>query len=65
MPRKLKSHPVPFGDRLDRQKKKLEAQAAKAKPGPVRDDLLRRLRQLDVASHLNEWLSSPGLQAPR
>jgi hypothetical protein len=25
----------------------------------------KKLRQLDVAAHVDEWLSSPGLQGPR
>jgi hypothetical protein len=24
----------------------------------------RKIRQLETASHINEWLTSPGLQAP-
>ena len=38
--------------------------AAKLPPGKERDELLRVARQLDTASHLNEWLSSPGLSPP-
>jgi hypothetical protein len=33
-------------------------------PGSARNKLLEKLRQLDVAAHIEEWLSSPGLQAP-
>jgi hypothetical protein len=33
--------------------------------GPARDTLLRKIRQLDTASHLNDWLRSPGLQPPK
>jgi hypothetical protein len=54
-----------FGDRLAIEKKRLEAQLAELQPGPERDQLLQKLRQLDTASHINEWLSSPGLQPPR
>ncbi len=54
-----------FGDRLANEKKRLEAQLAELQPGPKRDQLLQKLRQLDTASHINEWLSSPGLQSPR
>jgi hypothetical protein len=31
---------------------------------PQRDALLRKLRQLKTASHMNEWLTSPGLRPP-
>jgi hypothetical protein len=27
--------------------------------------LLRKARQAETAAHLNQWLSSPGLQSPR
>jgi hypothetical protein len=54
-----------FNDRIAEQKQRLEAEIARAGPGPARNDLRKKLRQLDVASHLNAWLSSPGLQAPR
>jgi hypothetical protein len=54
-----------FGDRLANEKKRLEAQLAELQPSPERDQLLQKLRQLDTASHINEWLSSPGLQPPR
>jgi hypothetical protein len=33
-------------------------------PGPVKDDLLRKVRQADTAMHLDEWVNSPGLQPP-
>jgi len=54
-----------FTDRIADEKRRLEAAAAKAVPGRARDELMKKLRQLDVAAHLNEWLSSPGLQSPR
>ena len=39
-------------------------EAAKLPYGKERNDLLRKARQLDTASHVNEWLSSPGLSPP-
>jgi hypothetical protein len=33
--------------------------------GHERDTLLRKARQAETASHVHEWLSSPGLQAPK
>jgi len=32
--------------------------------GRDRDELMRKARQLETASHINEWLSSPGLSPP-
>jgi hypothetical protein len=52
-------------DRLTDEKKRVEAAAALLGPGLIRTKLLEKLRQLDVAAHMNDWLSSPGLQAPR
>ena len=46
------------------EKAKLEAQIAQLKPGPQMDVVLKKIRRLETASHLSEWLSSPGLQAP-
>jgi hypothetical protein len=47
------------------QKARLEKQASRLEPGPERDDLLRRARQIDTAEHISEWLNIPGLQPPR
>jgi len=52
-------------ERLADEKKRIELAAALLEPESIRDKLLQKLRQLDVAAHINEWLSSPGLQAPR
>jgi hypothetical protein len=43
----------------------IKRQAEELPYGKQRDDLMRMARQLDTASHLNEWISSPGLQSPR
>jgi hypothetical protein len=59
-----RSVPHTFEDQIASEKSKLEAQVAKLPPSPQRDGLLRKIRQLETASHMNEWLSSPGLQSP-
>ena len=33
--------------------------------GPERDDLLKKARRADTASHIDEWATSPGLQPPK
>ena len=38
--------------------------AAKLAPGIERDDLLRKARQADTASHLDDWANSRGLRPP-
>lgn len=52
-------------ERLADEAKRLRAQARQLPPGPQREGLLRRARQDEAASHMSEWLSSPGLQPPR
>ena len=59
-----RSVPHTFEENLAAEKAKLEAQVAKLKPGPQMDALREKIRQLETASHMNEWLSSPGLQSP-
>jgi hypothetical protein len=53
-----------FEANIAAEKAKLEAQLAKLKPGPQMDAVLKKIRQLDTAAHMSEWLSSPGLQPP-
>jgi len=33
-------------------------------PGPARDAMLKKARQLETACHMSEWVSSPGLRPP-
>ena len=40
--------------------------AEKEPPGTMaRELLLRRARQAETASHINDWLTSPGLTPPK
>jgi hypothetical protein len=59
-----RSAPHTFEENIAAERAKLEAQIAQLKPGPQMDALLKKIRQLDTASDMSEWLSSPGLQAP-
>jgi hypothetical protein len=59
-----RSAPHTFEGNIAAQKAKLEAELADFKPGPQMDALRKKIRQLETASHMNEWLSSPGLQTP-
>jgi hypothetical protein len=59
-----RSVPHTFEENIAAEKAKLEAQIAQLKPGPQRDAVLKKIRQLETASHMSEWLSSTGLQAP-
>jgi hypothetical protein len=57
-----KSHS--FEDRIAAEKARVKEQLAGVSHGPQRDALVKKIRQLDIASHLNDWLRSPGLQPP-
>jgi hypothetical protein len=54
-----------FAERLNAFAKDARAEAAKLPPGIERDDMLRKARQADTASHLDDWANSPGLQPPK
>jgi hypothetical protein len=51
-------------ERLSEEAKRLREQAKALRPGPVRDDLIRKARQAETGSHMSEWLRSPGLRRP-
>jgi hypothetical protein len=56
---------ITLGDRLAHEAERLRQNARKVPIGKERESLLRKARQLETASHINEWLSSPGLQTPQ
>ncbi len=48
-----------------REQREVILEQAKTLPhGRERDELMRKARQLQTASHINEWISSPGLRPP-
>lgn len=51
-------------DKLKEMAEDARAKAARLPPGPERDALLKEARRLDMATHLDEWASSPGLRPP-
>jgi predicted trehalose synthase len=55
---------VPLDQRLVDEAKRLRKEARGVYPGVEREKLLRRARQAETAAHIQEWLTSPGLQAP-
>lgn len=42
----------------------LKAKLEQTPHGKEREDLVRQIRQLQTASQMSDWLSSPGLQKP-
>jgi hypothetical protein len=65
MQRRRFERTLTFPERLDQETERLQAEAEKLLPGIEREELLRKVRQAETASHINEWLSSPGLQPPK
>jgi hypothetical protein len=56
---------APLQDRLVPVAMRLNREANELPPGPLRDARIRQARQAVTASHVDKWLSSPGLQAPQ
>jgi hypothetical protein len=54
-----------FPDRLAQEGKSLKHRAHKIRRGKEREMLLRKASQLETAVQINEWLSSPDLQASK
>jgi hypothetical protein len=50
--------------RLAEEAKRLREEAKLLAPGALREELIRKARRAETASHLNEWLTSPGLKQP-
>jgi hypothetical protein len=46
------------------QSEAAKQEAAKLPYGKLKSELLREARQLETASQISQWLSSPGLQPP-
>ena len=54
-----------FEQRLANEAKRFREAAEQAPQGTMaRELLLRRARQAETASHMSDWLRSPGLQSP-
>jgi hypothetical protein len=51
-------------DRLRLWAEKIREDAKHLRPGSEKDALLKKARQADTASRLDEWANSPGLQPP-
>jgi hypothetical protein len=65
MLRRLIKHTQSFEERLESYAVRLREQARLMPPGKERDLLLRKARLNQTTAHLNEWLTSPGLQPPK
>jgi len=52
-------------ERLAREAEQARTRATSMPSGKERDALLRKARQAETASHIDAWLSSPGLRPPK
>ena len=58
-------HTATVEQRLAAEAQRLKIEAGELPEGKARDDMMRKARQTETASHMSEWLSSPGLQPPK
>jgi hypothetical protein len=56
---------ITIEEKWRQQSEAAKNEAQKLPHGKEREALVRKARQLETASHINEWLSSPGLTAPK
>jgi hypothetical protein len=56
---------ITIEEKWRQQSEAAKNEAEKLPHGKEREALVRKARQLETASHINEWLSSPGLAAPK
>jgi len=55
---------VSIEQKWHQQSEAAKSAAERLPQGKERERLLLKARQLETASHINVWLSSPGLQPP-
>ncbi|TGN89066.1 hypothetical protein EOW77_0009625 [Bradyrhizobium yuanmingense] len=60
----MQSRILTLSERLSQFARRGRDQAERLRPGKDRNDLLQKVRQAEVAIHINQWVSSPGLRAP-
>jgi hypothetical protein len=64
MQRRRFTQTAPLGQRLEEQAKRPRQEAKGTHPGIEREKLIRRARQAETASQIDQWVSSKGLKAP-
>ena len=65
MQRRQFTQTVTLDERLEEIAERLRREARGTPPGVERDKLLRRARQAETAAHIQQWLTSAGLRAPK
>ena len=61
----ISTHITSVKNRAAKEKERLGVLILELSPGPKRDEILERIRQLDASANIDKWLSSPGLQSPQ
>lgn len=56
---------ISLKDRLASFAREVSEKASILPPGPEQDVLIKKARQAETASHLDNWANSPGLQPPK
>lgn len=64
MQRRRFKQTVSLEERLVEEAKRLREKAKSLPPGIERDHAIRKARQAETGSHINDWLRSPGLLPP-
>jgi hypothetical protein len=64
MQRRCFTQTAPLGQRLEEQAKRLRREAKGIYPGIEREKLIRRARQAETASQIDQWVISKGLKTP-
>jgi hypothetical protein len=65
MKRNRQKHTETLEERLQKFAQQSREAARLLAPGKDRTELLRKARQAETTAHLNEWVTSPGLQPPK
>ncbi len=55
---------ITIEEKWHQQSEAAKNEAQRLPPGKERDALIRKARQLETASQINQWLSSPELRPP-
>jgi hypothetical protein len=65
MPARRISHTTSLSDRLKTFADELKAKASELQPGPEQEELIRKARRADDASHIDHWANSCDLKSSR
>lgn len=57
-------HALSLEERLAEEARRIRERANNLPGGAERDALLLKARQMETASHLTDWITSPGLESP-